>query len=302
MHSDTDTPAWFPDEPTPWQARFEDERVKMILKEFRLLAHLTHLLADCQRNHNARRLTFESFYMLFPTFPVLLAARCRSRVAEHCSPVTLFRSFEDVFFYRSYLEVYSRHQEEARGRPVGMVVPFGYRGGLVAHNGAFGTRAVKMTYDVPDDVPPHRITVEPFSTLLRYLALGGWTPDSSPPARPPTRGEQVPRDMPVTPRMVERLGPGPALVVLAWLRKVLSSPSGYDRHFVRRTGEGQRCVAATQEQVALETGLSGRQVKRGLAALRHAGLIASGPRQARTHIWLAPEALALAGEAAATER
>src|SRR5947209_10295558 len=244
MNNDTDDfPGWHPDQPTPWQARFEDERVKMILKEFRLLGHLPHLLADCQRHHNARRLTFESFYRLFPTFPVLLAARCRSRVAEHCGPVTLFWSFEDVFLYRYYLEVFARHQEEARGRPVGMVVPFGgYRGGLVVHNGAFGTRAVKMTYDVADDVPPHRVTVEPFAGLLRYLARGEWTPDSPDLAWPPTQAEQVPRDMPITPRMVERLGPGPALVVLAWLRKVLSSLSAYDRHFVRRTGEGRRCV------------------------------------------------------------
>ena len=60
--------------------------------------------------------------------------------------------------------------------------------------------------------------------------------------------------MPITPRMVERLGPGPALIVLGWLVKVLTSPSGYDRHFVRRTGEGRRCVAATQEQVAADFG------------------------------------------------
>lgn len=279
-------------EPTPGQMRFEDERVKMILTEFKLLSDLQALLGDCEQRLGVRRLTFESFHEIFPTFPILLGARCRSRVAEHCTPATLFRSFDDIFLMDLYLEVFARFQEEAFSRPIGLVVPFdGYRGGMIVHNGEYGTRGTRMVHDMPDDVPPHRVTVEPFGRFVKYLARGQWTPKSALPDELPTRLPQVARNMSITPWMVRRLGTCHALVVLAWLRKVLLSTSSYDRFFVRRISAGRRCVAATQEQIALETGLNERLVKEGIKRLVAEGLITPKRREGRTYIWLAPEAI-----------
>jgi hypothetical protein len=98
--------------------------------------------------------------------------------------------------------------------------------------------------------------------------------------------------MPITPRMVAALGPSPALVVLAWCRKVLLSPSAHDRRYVRRLRDGGRCVAAAQDAIAGETGLSARQVKRGLSVLRREGFVTSWPRRGGSCFGLSAEALA----------
>ena len=281
------------DQPSPWQMRFEDERVRWVLEEFGLLGHLRPLNEDCHARETRRRLTFQSFHALFPTFPVLLSARCRGRVAEGCPPARMFRRFDDVFLMQYYLEAYDRSHEEARGRPVGLVVPFdGYRGGMVVHDGDFGTRSTKMTHPVPDDVPPHRVTVESFPALVRHLARGGWTPRSPLPESPPANGPELTKEMPVTPWMVRKLGTNASLIVLGWLRKTLLSESGYDRLLVRRLADGERCVKATQEEIASETGLSARQVKRGLEDLRSEGLVAPVGSTGRSGLLLTRDALA----------
>jgi hypothetical protein len=290
-------------EPHPRQISFEGERVRIVLDRFGLSQRIPAMIERFREKWNTPWLTFETFFELYPTFPVLLEAHSFYHVADHGRPADLFRSFERTFFLQRYLDVYARGQEEAQGRPVGMVFPFdGFQGGLVMHNGVFNTQGTKLVHAIAGDVPPQRVTVEPFIGLVNYLAQGDWTPQAPLPSGHPAQQPQGCRDMPVTPWMVERLGPGPALVVLAWLRTVLSSPSGHDRRYVRRTGEGERCVAATQEEIASETRLSERRVKRGIEKLGQEGLLTSARRQGRSHIWLAPEALALAEEAAATER
>jgi hypothetical protein len=276
-----------PEELPPWLARFEDRRVKQTLREFGLLGHLVELLNDTEEDGGQRRLTFTSLHRLWPNFPVLLAARGRTRVAERCRPGDLFRAFADVFFFPDYLGVFSSRRDEARGRPIGMVLPFdGLRGGLVVHNAAWDTRGTQLLCPVPDDRPPHRVRVEAFSGFLRYLARSGWTPETPLPDAPQAATAQVAHVLPVTPALVARLGPGPALLVLVWLRGVLQSASGYDRLFVRRRSARERCVAGLHEQVAAQTGLSPRQVKRGLASLRREGLIRTWRHQGRTHICL----------------
>ena len=92
------------------------------------------------------------------------------------------------------------------------------------------------------------------------------------------------------------LGANAPLVVLAWLRKILLSGSSYDRLFVRRLDDDERCVKATQEEIASETGLSERQVKRGLEVLRAKDLIVPVGSTGRSGFLLTQDALA-GGEA-----
>jgi DNA-binding IclR family transcriptional regulator len=54
-------------------------------------------------------------------------------------------------------------------------------------------------------------------------------------------------------------------------------------------------VAATHEQIAAQTGLSDRQVKRGVNELRRMGLLLSNRQAGSSHYWLTPEAVAGAG-------
>jgi hypothetical protein len=213
-------------------------------------------------------------------------------VAERCSPVDLFRRFDETFMMEDYLEAYARFREEAKARPIGLVVPFdGYRGAMILHNGSFGTRSTKLTCPVPDDVPPHRVTVEAFQAFVRHLGRGPWTPKSPLPGSPQANDPEVSPDMPVTPSMVKALGAGPALIVLAWLRKILLSECGYDRIYVHRLGEDERFVKATQEQIASESGLSLRQVQRGLENLVEKGLVCPVGQTARSGLVLTPAAL-----------
>jgi hypothetical protein len=73
---------------------------------------------------------------------------------------------------------------------------------------------------------------------------------------------------------------------------VLGTEGGYARLYVRRRDGGRRGVAATQAQLAVQTGLSERQVKRALAALRSAGLVATATAKGRS--WIEPDGAALA--------
>jgi transcription initiation factor IIE alpha subunit len=91
--------------------------------------------------------------------------------------------------------------------------------------------------------------------------------------------------------MVKMLGTGPALVLYAWLHKVMGSSSGYDRVYIHKLTEGERCVSATHEQIAAETGLAVRKVKRGMSVLRTAGLI-ENPSGGRSFIRLISVGLA----------
>jgi hypothetical protein len=275
----------------PRQARFEGDRVKSVLQAFKLTHCIPGLLHQYHAAWGERRLAFSSFNQSFPTFPILLAARYRPCSAETCRPAALFRAFAQTFLLSDYLLLLLRSEEEARGRPVGLVVALGgIRGGMLVHNGDFATRGTRMFHLVANDAPPHRVTVEPFLTVLEFLAGGGWRPDRPPPKLLPTHGPQVDRSLAVHSWMVRRLGPGPASVILGWLWAVLHSSSGYHRLYICRSDDGQCCVSATQEQIATATGLSQRQVKRGLDSLRREGLIATRSRQGHSHVWLLPGA------------
>jgi hypothetical protein len=265
-------------EPHPRQVAFEDGRVRLVLDQFDLIAHIPELVRRFEEKWGRRWLTFESFFEHFPGFPVLLEAHSFYRVARHARPAALFRSFGETFFLRRYLDVYGRGREEAEGRPIGMVFPFdGYRDGMVIHNGRFATGGTRMIHDLARDVAPHRVTIEPFLPFLRYLARQGWTAETPLPAVLPVQRPLVRRGYLVRPWMNRALGCGPARDVLAFLRTVLHSRSAYDAQFLRSEG-GERFVVIDHAGLARQTGLSPEQVKRGLKKLCEDGLITTRRR------------------------
>jgi hypothetical protein len=269
------------------QANFEAERVMIVLKTFKLTDTIPAML-DCQDHASGeRRLTFAAFHACFSTFPVLLEAHAAGGVAERCSPAALLRSFGHLFLLDRYLEAYARQEETAQGRPVGLVIPFGgYRGGVLLHNSTIDTRATRIVHDLAGDVPPYRVTVEPFISFVKYLARSGWTPRKPLAVALHVQGPKVRRAVPLRPWMVTAVGTGPALPVLAWLCGVLCARSAYHRLFVVRLGPDVRGVAATHEEIATATGLNTYQVKRGLATLRDMGFLSTRTYQAKSLIVL----------------
>lgn len=103
-------------EPHPKQIAFEDVRVRIVLDRFRLSRHIPAMQQRFEEKWGQRRLTFETFFKFFPTFPILLEAHSFYRISEHCRPAVLFRSFEQTFFLQRYLDVFTCGQEEARGQ------------------------------------------------------------------------------------------------------------------------------------------------------------------------------------------
>lgn len=265
-------------EPHPKQIAFEAERVRIVLDRFGLSARIPEMMRQFQEKWGMSWLTFEAFCEFFPSFPLLLEAHSFFRVAENCRPARIFQSFDETFFIRRYLDVYARGQEEANGRPIGMVFPFdGYEGGLVMHNGRFGTVGTKMVHDVADNAPPHRVVVEPFIALISYLARGEWTP-GKPLSAPPRVQKPQKRGMGIHPWIIRLLGPGRDAVVLDFFLKVLASRSGLDRLLIR-VHDGIRLVAISQRDLAERTGLAEWQVKRAVGALRRRGHITTDRRK-----------------------
>lgn len=281
------------DEPNPKQIAFEESRVRLVLERFGLSSYIPQMIQSFEDKWAKKWLTFETLFEFFPSFPILLEAHSFYHVSAHCRPASIFRAFEETFVLRRYLDVFARGQEEACGRPIGMVLPFdGFQGGVVIHNGLFNTGGTKIVHDIVGDAPPHRVAVEPFIPFIRHLARGGWTPKTPLPRVTTIQQPQVSPELSFTPWMVDKLGDGAALVVLAWLRTVLRSTSGYHRQLVRRTTENECCVAATQEQIAAETHCSLRKVRRGIAELKNQRLIATTTQQRRSYFSLSVEALA----------
>jgi hypothetical protein len=262
--------------PHPWQARFEDQRVALVLKHFGLERRAQAIREDhALRWGPPPRLTFEGLGRACPAFPVALEARVVARVAERCRPADLFRAFEKNFLFDYYLEAYSRQSDPDDGWPVGLVLPFdGYPGGLVLHNADFASGPTRLVHDLPAGIPPFRVTAEPFGPFVKCLARSGWSSRVS----IPVQASREPPAMLVERWMVERLGTGPAVCVLAWLHGVLNGPAGPAQRFVGRDRVGNRYVAASYADIVEATGLSAGSVKRALATLREFRLVGSARR------------------------
>ena len=253
----------------------------MALDAFDLGGERWGLLDDHDARFGVRRLTFAGLRERFPTFPAVLEARYVGRVGERVRLADIFRRFAVTFLSDYYLEVYARRVGEAGPRPVGLVVPFdGYRSGVVIHNGVFESAGTRVVHRTAGDAPPHRITVEAYDGFLRHVSRCGWTPAGASgsvaiagPAPEPAAH--------VAAWMVRLLGSGPGVIVLGWVHAVLAG--GADPALVRRA-VGRACVAATREEIAVQTGLSPDAVKRGLETLKRGGLVVTRRRDGRTII------------------
>jgi hypothetical protein len=265
--------------PTLWHARFEDQRVGMVLKAFQLSSFKLKLLDDQEALWGDRRLTFDAFYRRFPDFPIVFLARSAIHIPDLCPPGELFRHFEANFLAQWYAEAEARCEKLAEGRPIGLVVAFDrVRGGLVLHNGVYETRGSKFIHDMAEDQPPHRLTLESFTTLLRFLARGDWEPGN--PIKPERQPRRLQSELPLTPDMIRRLGVGPAVILWAWLLKVRTSTSAHERIFLRRIRADQVAINASQKKIAYFTGLSREQVKRAMATLRKNQIVLGGQKNA----------------------
>lgn len=266
----------------PKQLAFETKCVKRVLTKFGLSdkEESMRLEADDEymRNHarpkprSARpQLTFAVFHKVFPTFPVVLEAH--SFYGTTADPrfhlTTLMRSFQHSLIYQQYLDLYTRDEAEAGGRPVGMVFPYqGYHHGLIAHNALLDVPGPKVVYPMPGGIAPVRIVIEPFERFLTFLAKGGWRSNEDPRNPVPL---QKPATLPgfrVEPWMVRHFGKaGGAVLLLAFLMHVLLMEDGDSGELVRRTAEGT-CVVATHAELEQATGLVDRQFDRAVSALR----------------------------------
>jgi hypothetical protein len=263
------------DEPHPKQIAFEHRQVRLVLGKFGLSDQIPPLMQRFEKKWGKRWLTFESFFEVFHTFPIILEAHSFYRVAAECSLVVMLRDFANTFVFRRYIEVYARGQEEAEGRPIGMVFPYGgFQGGLLVHNGNFDTGGFKCSFDVPRDQPSWRVIIEPFVAFVEHLACGGWKPDSPMPRSSRNQRPRARSGSFVPPWIARLLGVGVDTLVLGWLLRVLCSRSAFCRQFVRRIGS-ERSVALTYENLGLEIGVPAGRVKDALRSLRKKHLIAT---------------------------
>lgn len=273
------------------QIAFEGERVRMILRAFGLSESEEDLRVHYKETMGEFWLTFESFYECYPSFPILLEARSLFNTRS-LALVDMFRNFRRTFVGQRYFELFERGTYEAKGRPIGMVFPFvGFRGGLIAHNCRTTTQGFRCAYDVPHDAPPHRVVVEPFQPFVDLLARSGWTPKKPLPRRKRLHTQQptMTARYYFEPWMVHACGgSGGDAVLLAFLVHALRTKLPYGQQFVRVL-DGVPQVAVTHDELAMQTGMTLRQVSRAIASLRKNQFVQTTTRDyggLRTHFVL----------------
>jgi hypothetical protein len=291
-------------DPHPVQVRYERQRVTTLLKELGLADHAPALWQDFEEKWGVRRLTFESFDHVFPTFPWQLVAQSFYWTDSSNHWMTLkswFARFDKTFiwkWYEKYLEYYRNIAtrravlveyipHEQHGRPLGMIFPLqGIHGGMILHNGTPMTENPVFVInghgpgeDENGEITcvPMRCYIELYIPWVKAVAKGGWTPDA--PLTPSSWPAPEPEERQgawIDPWMTQCCGGiGPDSLVLAWLCRVFLTdpPGGYERRFLGRD-DGRRCVAATHAQIAQELPPhSERQIRTALSNLRKKGLI-----------------------------
>ena len=259
------------------QTRFEAERVGMVVEAFRLRAYLPDLYAATEARTGVRALTFAGFQAVFPTFPLRLAA-VYIHGTSHITPAAFYRRLTGGYWLDKYLE---RWEEPPAGpaarttvwpnpRPFGLILPLdGYPGGFVLHDAATPGGGAWWTADIAGG-PPHRVIFEPFKGFLASLAGCGWTPEPTNKTGAlvhphPPRGSRVPDALDTF--------NDPPLAVYLWLVRVLRSAAPGDRRRVWRVDAHTRGVVVTDEDLADDTRLTPRTVRRALGQLRDRGLL-----------------------------
>lgn len=204
-----------------YQYRFEHRRVQMLIA--------AHDFPDAERKRvtaevrEAGRRQYADGYLTFRaldaserlgTCPVRLQAR--SFPGEYFDRLTGFGllNFEKTHLHQTYLAGWA-FREDGDERPFGLVVGVpSVRGGVVIHDADLPglTGRSTLVHRSVDPGEPPAIAVEPYTAFLRRL-VKYWRGGETLPVVGP-REEVRPR---LERWMVERLGSGPALVVLAWL-------------------------------------------------------------------------------------
>jgi len=289
----------FRGQPSPNEIRYERRRVEMLLRCFGLEKHAAQLWNDSEKHWGppGRRLGFESFHRVFPTFPWELTAKMFYHMSTFDSSLqsmaTFFRDFKRTIVWQWYHKLWLNflNQDDRSSnpmRPLGMIFPMGnVKGGFIIHDGPAQTTGPRLIYDHlywDQSGRQVRCHIEPYLSWLRAVSRSGWTPDVPGESVLALRERvEMPTGVNMEPWMVRALGIGPDTLVLAWLYQILTfAPPQFD--VPPRIGryEGHRCVIATQAEIAKKLGLGPRQVRSAFESLRAKGLVGSKPPS----IWL----------------
>jgi hypothetical protein len=319
--------------PTPdvCQLRFERQRVTMLLKALGLEKRILEMYNAYEEYWGVRRLTFETFFEFWPTFPVMLDARSLFATTPWNNWARLARwmtRFRDTFVFKCYRELTARYQKLSdpsrydghkivdplsRGLPLGMIFPWdGVKGGLILHNGEPLTFGSKFIHEYLDDEDrPARLVVERYAAWVAVIS-SRWAPESSPPRLgvPPPAPRRPPRltgrGVVLRPWLVRLCGPRDA-TVLSWLLRVTGKGANrYERSF-RHIRGGALCVRVTCRSLAEEIGFDDdQQARRALDSLDGRGFIAKQPARKgearRTCVWIDRVAIHAALEQLRTAR
>ncbi len=317
-------------QPNPRQLLFEEKRVKMVLKAFHLEKRLFDLINDYDLRWGVKRVTFESFMRLFPTFPVMLDAQSFYGTTANnrwMKLSALFDNFQGTFIYERYQLLLDRYRRFSnpenktfvetvpptlRGLPLAMAFPCDdIRGGLIIHNAPEPlSSGLKFLVECPDDEGrPQRLWVEKFADWLDVLARRGWTPAS------PVVRHKLKRKHPISgrgavmrPWMIQICGgPGADTYLLAWLWRMFRPKANLYEIRLRHFDEDGLWVAFSQKRLAPNIGISEPQMKRAIKSLRNRGFIETKTRSVdgstpRTHIRLIRDVIKKARDPVASER
>ena len=270
-----------------YRISYERQRVQLLLKALGLKDHSTPVWLEHERLTGRKGLSFESFNNCFPTFPWTMAVTYVYSTWNDSTANLRYwtESFWNSSFWDSYISFRQaqnqREPDHLTRRPLAMVFPYqGIRGGLVLHNSDPQTKDWHFAFHEPDAYDDESVTrqfvVERYACWLAVVAKSGWSPESKtvckPPLAVPTKPEQG--GATIFPWIVKLLGIGPAALLFSWICRILipDVATPYAQRFLSRY-EGLRCIRATQEVVAGELGITPRQVRTALAALRNKGFI-----------------------------
>ncbi len=290
--------------PHPAQLRFEESRVKMVLKKFHLTHRLHDLINDYDSRWGVKRVTFESFMRFFPTFPVMLDAQSffdTTATNNWMKFSGLFDNFQDTFVFKRYQLLLSRYRRFSNPEtaimvepvpstlcrlPLAMVFPCdGIQGGLIMHNAPEPLSGhMKLRFDDYDEERrPFRVWVEKFEYWLEVLTRHGWTPDSAPVQRKVKRQHPCRRRGAVLrPWMAEVCGPvGPDTYLLAWLWRMFRKKANLQELFQRTLDKDGMWVTFSYKQLATGIGISEPQMKRAVKSLRERGFVETKKRSIR---------------------
>ena len=167
--------------PFEYEAKLRDDYVSRMTERKVEMFSKTHMLPT--EEDPPRRLTLNSFYRLFPTFPIRLATwKCKDIVGK-CSLASLFRHLEKLDPFVVYDNLFETEPLVWERYPVGLVIDWptmAEHGGLVLHNQPIDTDipGMRMLWVSPKG---SQLVIETLDTMLetmdkRWPGEDGWPP------------------------------------------------------------------------------------------------------------------------------